>query len=97
MNELSFKCLNLISFCSDFAFNDVVQAPPSLKQLEQGRKPGQSGTLVMQKQKQSMFKTTKKGGVGMSMAKRARMEEERERVVREYREMKKGKMNKVKI
>ena len=66
--------------------NDVAEAPPELKKL-----PRKAKKLV------AMGESTKGSGTSslkegvLSMAQKAMMEEERERAVRLYREMKKGK------
>ncbi|CCM02150.1 uncharacterized protein FIBRA_04228 [Fibroporia radiculosa] len=60
--------------------NDIVQAPPELKKLPRGAKPRLSATSGI---------TLAQGAI--SMAQKAMLEEERERVVKLYREMKKAK------
>ena len=65
--------------------NDIVQAPPEIKQL-----PRKAKKLAAEGgQKGEGAKSLREGVV--SMAQKAMMEEERERVIRLYREMKKGK------
>ncbi|KAI0779170.1 hypothetical protein BC629DRAFT_1441063 [Irpex lacteus] len=61
--------------------NDIVQAPPELKKLPRGAKPRTAGTPG------SGTKSLKEGA--LSMAQKAMMEEERERAIKAYREMKK--------
>ncbi|KAI0640734.1 hypothetical protein C8Q79DRAFT_920788 [Trametes meyenii] len=68
--------------------NDIVQAPPQLKKL-----PRKAKKLAAQgqgsAQKSEGAKSLRDGL--LSMAQKAMMEEERERVIRMYREMKRGK------
>ncbi|KAI0948008.1 hypothetical protein AcW1_009625 [Taiwanofungus camphoratus] len=68
--------------------NDIVQAPPELKKLPRGAKarPAQDST----RDHGEGSGTTLKQGV-LSMAQKVMLEEERERAVRMYREMKKAK------
>jgi hypothetical protein len=67
--------------------NDIAQAPPSFARL-----PKERGTAAaIARLKGEKTGTPKADGV-VSMAQRARMEEERERAVRRYREMKAAKM-----
>ncbi|KAH9939071.1 uncharacterized protein BXZ73DRAFT_44325 [Epithele typhae] len=67
--------------------NDIVLAPPQLKKL-----PRKAKKLVAEKAKQTSGDGARslKEGV-LSMAQKAMMEEERERAIRLYREMKKSK------
>ncbi|OCH93369.1 hypothetical protein OBBRIDRAFT_316245 [Obba rivulosa] len=64
--------------------NDIVQAPPELKKLPRGATKDKA-------QKHGEGKTLKQGI--LSMAQKAMLEEERERAVRLYREMKKQKIS----
>ncbi|KAI0073027.1 hypothetical protein K474DRAFT_278715 [Panus rudis PR-1116 ss-1] len=63
--------------------NDIVQAPPEIKKLPRGAKKKAEEREAGKGEKKSL-----KEGV-MSMAQKAMMEEERERAIRLYREMKK--------
>lgn len=64
--------------------NDIVQAPPELKKLPRGAKTKDNVALKMDTGKSHSLRD----GV-LSMAQKAMLEEERERAVRLYREMKK--------
>ncbi|KAI0084770.1 hypothetical protein BDY19DRAFT_969040 [Irpex rosettiformis] len=64
--------------------NDIVQAPPELKKLPRGAKPRQAQT---QTASGTGTKSLREGV--LSMAQKAMLEEERERVIKAYREMKK--------
>ncbi len=87
------------------AFNEVVQAPPSLQRLPRGagkesagRKPGAKADLLLMKKLGKKFKSKKSATAdGVSLAKKHMMEEERARVVQEYRNLKKTSLNKVKF
>ncbi|KAI0331688.1 hypothetical protein GY45DRAFT_1345206 [Cubamyces sp. BRFM 1775] len=66
--------------------NDIVQAPPDLKKLpRKAKKLAEQGGI----KKGEGAKTLREGV--LSMAQKAQMEEERERAIRLYREMKRGK------
>ncbi|KAJ3533144.1 hypothetical protein NM688_g7322 [Phlebia brevispora] len=64
--------------------NDIVQAPPELKKLPRGAKPRQQAPAG------ARASTNLKDGV-LSMAQKVRLEEERERAINAYRELKKRK------
>ncbi|TCD65853.1 hypothetical protein EIP91_002159 [Steccherinum ochraceum] len=64
--------------------NDIVQAPPELKKLPRGAKTKDNAAVKMDAGKSHSLRD----GV-LSMAQKAMLEEERERAVRLYREMKK--------
>ena len=67
--------------------NDIVQAPPEIKKL-----PRKAKKLASERgQKEEGAKSLREGV--MSMAQKAKMEEERERAIRLYREMKRGKLS----
>ncbi|KAI0364543.1 hypothetical protein BV20DRAFT_1005550 [Pilatotrama ljubarskyi] len=75
-----------ISTSAPRRLNDIVQAPPELKKLpRKAKKMAAEGSS----QKTEGAKSLKEGV--LSMAQKAMMEEERERAIRLYREMKRGK------
>ncbi|KAI0630638.1 hypothetical protein C8Q77DRAFT_1063530 [Trametes polyzona] len=82
------KDFERVSTSAPRRLNDVVQAPPQIKKLPRKAKKlqaAQGGAA----QKGEGAKSLREGI--MSMAQKAMMEEERDRVIRLYREMKKGK------
>lgn len=74
----------LLSTSTPRRLNDIVQAPPELKKLPRGAKS--KGLSV--KRDDSIKSGSLQEGV-LSMARKVMLEEERERAVRMYREMKK--------
>ncbi|KAH9893568.1 hypothetical protein C8Q73DRAFT_836746 [Cubamyces lactineus] len=80
------KDFEKVSTSAPRRLNDIVQAPPDLKKLpRKAKKLAEQGGA-----KKSEGAKTLREGV-LSMAQRAQMEEERERAIRLYREMKRAK------
>ncbi|KAI0737363.1 hypothetical protein C8Q80DRAFT_1213926 [Daedaleopsis nitida] len=75
-----------ISSSAPKRLNDIVQAPPELKKL-----PRKAKKLAEQGGSQKKERTKSLSEGVLSMAQKAMLEEERERAIRLYREMKKGK------
>ena len=76
-----------ISTSAPRRLNDIVQAPPEIKALpRKAKKLATQGSIKMNGGTKSLSE-----GV-LSMAQKAMMEEERERAIKLYREMKKGKV-----
>lgn len=69
--------------------NDIVQAPPELKKLPRGAAKLKAARLAQGAGSSPDGRTLRQGA--LSMAQKAMMEEERERAVRMYREMRKRK------
>jgi hypothetical protein len=76
-------------FKDNVQFNEIVHAPPSLKKLGNQTKPKYSNLLLSKKLPQS--------GSEVSAAKQKILDEERLRVIEEYRKIKGSKLNKVKL
>ncbi|KAI0351320.1 hypothetical protein OH77DRAFT_946800 [Trametes cingulata] len=80
------KDFEKVSTSAPRRLNDIVQAPPELKKLpRKAKKLAAQGST----QKTEGAKSLKEGV--LSMAQKAMMEEERERAIRLYRELKRGK------
>ncbi|KAI0653012.1 hypothetical protein C8Q70DRAFT_937970 [Cubamyces menziesii] len=80
------KDFEKVSTSAPKRLNDIVQAPPDLKKLpRKAKKLAEQGGI----KKGEGAKTLREGV--LSMAQKAHMEEERERAIRLYREMKRGK------
>ncbi|KAI8985666.1 hypothetical protein BD414DRAFT_537158 [Trametes punicea] len=80
------KDFEKVSTSAPRRLNDIVQAPPELKKLpRKAKKLAEQGVT-----KKSEGAKTLREGV-LSMAQQAMMEEERERAIRLYRELKRGK------
>lgn len=69
--------------------NDIVQAPPELKKLPRGAAKIKAAKLANTAHAEDGQSRTLRQGA-LSMAQKAMLEEERERAVRMYRELKKG-------
>ena len=84
----------------DVMFNEIVQAPPTLSKFgkDETRKPGAKANLLLGKMLSKTKKIPKKDrSKDVSLARQHMLDVERERVIEQYRSIKSGRMNKVKL